>query len=189
MEGKGSLLHQSVQKHIYDLLPEGEAIIEHRLPGHIADLVWIPEKIIFEIQVSPISIDTAVARTNDYKKLGFQLVWILHQKNFNGSYLSLAELYLRKIPHCYFTNVSIGGHGYIYDQIESIKNNKRVQRGPPIILDLKNILSKKRRKKGFFFNHIISVLTKSLWACYTSLKNNQVRQNHGSRQKRREKKG
>ncbi len=189
MEGKGSLLHQAVQKHIYDLLPKGEVIMEYRLPGHIGDLVWLPKKIIFEIQVSPISIDIAISRTRDYKKLGYLLVWILHQKNFNGTYMTLSELYLRKLPHCYFTNISIGGHGYIYDQIDRIKNNKRIERGPPIPIDLKNILLKKGTKKSFFFKHIISLLTKSLDACYTLLKNNQVRQNHGRQQKRREKKG
>lgn len=136
MEGKGSLLHQSVQRHIFQLLPPKEAFIEHRLPGHVADLVWLPQKIVFEIQCSSISIDTAIARTNDYKKLGFFIVWILHQKTFNGAYLSLAELFLRKQRACYFTNIVTTGHGYIYDQTETIRNNKRLQRSPPLLVDL-----------------------------------------------------
>ena len=115
-EGKGSYLHQVLQRHIFELLPKGEAFIEYRLPGHIADVCWLSKKIIFEIQVSPISIDIAVSRTEDYRKMGFHIVWILHQKSFNGTYLTLSELYFRKQKTCYFTNISSSGTGYIYDQ-------------------------------------------------------------------------
>ena len=174
MEGKGSVLHRAVQKHIYELLPKGEVFVEHRLPGHIADLAWLPKKIIFEIQVSPISIDTALSRTEDYQKLGFFVVWILHQKGFNSAYLTLAELYLRKHPTCYYTNISVTGHGYIYDQHEEFRNNKRNFRGDPLILDIRNPLMRKgklkfegdRNEKKF-----ISVLTKSLQSWYTSIQN------------------
>ena len=152
MEGKGSLLHQSVQKHIYNLLPLNEAFIEYRLPHHIADLIWLPKRIIFEIQCSPISIDTALKRTTDYKKMGFHLVWILHQKSFNNSYLSLAELYLRKQPNCYFTNITTISTGYIYDQTDLIRNNKREERGDPSIIDLTKPLFRNRNLfyKGSF---------------------------------------
>ncbi len=142
MEGKGSLLHQAVQKHIYELLPEGEAFIEYRLPGHITDLFWLPKKIAFEIQVSPISIDIAVARTADYKKIGLFPVWILHQKSFNSTYLTLAELFLRRHCNCYYTNISVTTHGYIYDQKEIVRNNKREMRSDPSFLDLKKPLIK-----------------------------------------------
>ncbi len=168
MEGKGSLLHQSVQKHIYDLLPCGEAFIEHRLPGHVADLVWLPKKIIFEIQVSPISVDIAISRTADYKKMGFYIVWILHQKSFNSTYLSLGELFLRRHRNCYYTNISTTTFGYIYDQIERCRNNKREQRGDPVILDLKNPLIKWGHL-SFKGDRNQNFLTKSLQTCYTKI--------------------
>ena len=170
MEGKGSLLHQSVQKHIYSLLPNGEAAIEYKLPGHIADIAWHTKKIIFEIQCSPISIDTAIARTNDYQRLGYFIVWILHQKNFNSRYLSLSELYLRKLSTCYYTNISHATHGYIYDQNEILQNNKRVYRSPPLILDLKNpLIHKKSLRFPSDRNEPSNLLTKSLSKWYTSL--------------------
>ena len=166
MEGKGSLLHQSVQKHIYDLLPHGEAFIEYRLPGHVTDLLWLPKKIAFEIQVSPISIDTAVTRTADYKKMGLFIVWILHQKSFNSAYLTLAELFLRKHPNCYYTNISTTAHGYIYDQTELLRNNKREERGNPSFLDLEKPLIKWGHL-SFKGDRNQNFLTKSLQTCYT----------------------
>jgi competence protein CoiA len=170
MEGKGSLLHQSVQSHIYELIPKGEAFIEHRFPGHTADLFWQPKKIVFEIQCSPISIDIAVARTNDYKKMGFHLVWILHQKSFNKSYLTLAELYLRKLGNCYYTNISTTGHGYIYDQKEELKNNKRISRSKESIIDLKiPIIGRNSLKFKGSHARPREILTKSIYAWYTSL--------------------
>ncbi len=169
MEGKGSLLHQSVQSYIYGLIPKGEAFMEHRFSKHIADLFWLPKKIVFEIQCSPISIDIAVARTKDYKKMGFHLVWILHQKNFNKTYLTLAELYLRKLNNCYYTNISKAGHGYIYDQKEELKNNKRISRSKEIILDLKiPIIRRNSLKFKGERTTPREILTKSLYAWYTS---------------------
>ncbi len=171
-EGKGSLLHQAVQRHIYQLLPQNEAHIEYRMQRHIADLLWLPKKIVFEIQVSPISIDIAVDRTEDYQKMGYFVVWILHQKSFNSTYLTLSELYLRKLRTCYYTNISTTSHGYIYDQNEHFRNNKREMRGDPLILDITNPLIK--RGKIFFKGDRkdqtrISVLTKSLRSWYTSI--------------------
>ncbi len=171
-EGKGSHLHQVVQEYVFNLLPRGEAFIEYRLPGHIADICWLPKKIVFEIQVSPISIDIAVKRTEDYRKMGFHIVWILHQKSFNGPYLTLAELYLRRQRTSYFTNISRAGIGYIYDQNEKYRNNKRELRGEPLILDLKSPLIS--RGNLFFLGDrndisVISILTKSLQLWYSKI--------------------
>lgn len=169
MDRKVSPLHKSVQNHIYHLLPTGEAFLEHRLPGHTADLFWKPKKIVFEIQCSPISIDIAVARTLDYRKMELHLVWILHQKSFNNHYLTLAELYLRKQKNCFFTNISELGHGFIYDQEEEIKNNKRLSRSKEFFIDLKNpILKRNSLKFEGAQDRSRKILTKSLYAWYTS---------------------
>ncbi|MBM3192608.1 MAG: hypothetical protein FJZ59_00035 [Chlamydiae bacterium] len=170
MEGKTSPLHKSVQNYVYNLIPKGEGFLEYRLPRHTADLLWKPKKIVFEIQCSPISIDIAVARTNDYKKMGFHLVWILHQKSFNKTYLTLAELYLRKQKNCFFTNISELGHGYIYDQEEEIANNKRVSRSKEFTIDL-SAFTIKRGSLKFQGAQARSrkILTKSIYAWYTSL--------------------
>ncbi len=135
-QGK-SLTHLQVQFAILSLLPSGEATMEHAFPAvrRIADVAWLPQKIIFEIQCSPISPEEIEARQRDYHSQGFQVVWILHDLRYNQLRLSAAENFLQPFPH-YFTNIDAEGYGEIYDQLSRIENGMRKVKSAPFSLDL-----------------------------------------------------
>ncbi len=135
-------LHKALQKYICELLPKNEGIIEQPFPGHFADIAWEREMIIFEIQCSPIPIEVVVKRNNDYTQLGFSVVWILHQKTFNKKYVTKSEYFLRKNT-CYYTNFTLTGRGYVYDQLEHFNKNIRIIKSSPLQVDI----SKPFRKK------------------------------------------
>jgi competence protein CoiA len=130
--------HEKSQEHIrlqwklFELFGPSESQIECPFPtiGRIADVVWHPKKLIFEIQCSPIPLEEVQCRILDYNLAGYEVVWILHDKQFNKKNLSAAEHFLRNIP-CYFTNIDKTGFGIVYDQFEVIKNYKRMFKGPP----------------------------------------------------------
>ncbi len=92
-----SVLHQSIQDRFVE---EIGAKIEVFFPSinRIADVVWEEEKIIFEVQCSPITISEVKARNKDYASLGYQVVWILYEKTFLNNYEQLRR-YLLPIPH------------------------------------------------------------------------------------------
>ena len=93
--------------------------------NRFADLADHKSKLIFEVQCSPISLREVRARQEAYAKTGYFLVWILHEKNFNKRYLSDAEKYLRDFPF-YYTNIDGKGRGMIYDQLDMVRNVKRL---------------------------------------------------------------
>lgn len=132
--------HKEIQKKIIAQLPEGETQMEKRFPAihRIADLAWLPQKIIFEVQCSPISLAEIKARKKDYASIGYHLVWILHDRRFNRKWPTLAELFARSGP-CYFTN----GNKF-YDQVEILKGRHRLYRGPPLPVNLSAPLKKNR---------------------------------------------
>ncbi len=133
--------HKEIQKKILQLLPEGETRMEKRFPAihRIADIAWLPQKIIFEVQCSPISLSEIKARKKDYASLGYTLVWILHDRRFNRKWPTLAELFARS-GTCYFTN---GTH--FYDQVEILNGRHRLYRGQPLPVNLSVPLNKKNR--------------------------------------------
>lgn len=124
-----SLEHLQLQLRILDLLPPGECFVEHRFPsmGRIADVFWLPQKIVFEIQCSPMSALEVMQRTQDYTAMGFTVVWILHDSRYNRYRLSAMELYLQQQPH-YFSNIDAAGKGIIYDQFAIIQAGSRLQK-------------------------------------------------------------
>ena len=125
--------HLQTQLRLLALLPQGEGSLERPFPSisRIADVVWEPAQIVFEIQCSSISRSEVEARTADYRSLGMSVVWILHDNRFNQRRLSAAEHLVRKQP-CYYTNISSTGFGIFYDQFEVIKGAIRSYRGPPL---------------------------------------------------------
>jgi len=133
-QGGKSLTHLQIQLHLKSSV--GELRLERPFPaiGRIADAAWEERKIIFEVQCSPISPEEARKRTEDYASLGYRVVWILHDKQFNKKALSPAEEYLRPRP-CYYAR---GTH--IYDQFEILAGNRRLFKGPPLAVDLKSPL-------------------------------------------------
>lgn len=131
------IIHINLQIHLKDLLMHEGAELEYHFPsiGRIADVACLKSKRIFEIQYSPISVTEARERSKDYESLGFQIIWILHDRRFNKRTLSAAEEFLRQ-KMCYFTNMDHEKRGLIYDQFEILQNGKRVFRGSPLRIDL-----------------------------------------------------
>lgn len=140
--------HQAIQKAIKTTLPQ--VILEKSFPEihRIADVVYPPQKIIYEIQYSPISLEEVQKRNRDYATLGYTVIWILHDHHFNKKILSSAELYLRK-NLSYYTSITAYGHGFFYDQLEFFHGNKRIYKGTPQIL--KNLLPQKLFKLPYNF--------------------------------------
>ena len=131
-----SAIHLQVQLRLKKIFPN--ALLEYYFPEitRFADVVVPSKKLIFEVQCSPISLFEVRARQAAYGKTGFQLIWILHEKNFNKRRLSDAEIYLRQCPS-YFTNITGQGNGYIYDQFELVTNVKRFYIGKKCSVNLK----------------------------------------------------
>ena len=136
-QSQKSAIHLKIQEFLYHLLPRGDAQLERSFPqkGRIADVAWESNKIIFEIQCSPISMQEVKSRTEDYQSLGYEVVWILHDWRYNRRRLTAAELYLHK-KNRYFTNLNSNGRGFIYDQLQFYNRGLRSFRGPPLKVDL-----------------------------------------------------
>lgn len=131
--------HLAIQKALLNLLPYGK--LEYYFPTihRIADIVCLKQKLVFEIQCSPISLREVEERIKGYESLGLTTIWILHERHFNQKNLSPAEHYLRR-RICYFTSINPSGTGIFYDQLEFFKSYHRLYKGPPLILE--NLLPK-----------------------------------------------
>lgn len=125
LQGK-SIEHLQVQCYIQNLFPDGECQLECRFPeiGRIADVVWAKEKLIFEVQCSPIYAQEVQGRIENYQSLGYQVVWVLHDQTFNQFRASAAEHFLQDHTH-YFTNIDKDGIGEIYDQFSILHKGFR----------------------------------------------------------------
>lgn len=131
--------HQKTEEHLglqllfASRIPGEEGQIERPFEeiGRIADVAWVSRKIVFEIQCSPISLKEAEQRCQDYRSLGWEILWILSDKRFNGKNLSAAERYLRQ-QTSYF---SCWQRKLVYDQCEILQGFRRVYKGPPIPVD------------------------------------------------------
>lgn len=112
-----SLVHIAAQEYFLKHLPEGEAFLEVPFPDikRIADVVWVNKKLIFEIQCSFIDEVELLARNQDYLSVGYDVIWVLHDKRYNKRRLSSAEVALKDFPH-YYTNINSLGKGLFYDQ-------------------------------------------------------------------------
>ena len=124
-----SLAHLQIQLHLKSLITPLK--LENRFEKRIADAVWEDEKIVFEIQCSFLSFEEAKQRGEDYKRLGYTPVWILHDRRFNQRRLSAAEMYLRAETTTFFTD----GQNF-YDQFEACIKNRRVFQGPRLKVEL-----------------------------------------------------
>lgn len=110
----------------------GDARMERPFPevGRIADVAWEKERIVFEVQCSPISLTEAQERTRDYRSQGWRLIWILSDKRFNRRKLTAAEHYLRQ-QTCYFASWN-RQRTILYDQWDIVADFQRVYKGAPI---------------------------------------------------------
>ncbi|MGA8164381.1 MAG: competence protein CoiA family protein [Waddliaceae bacterium] len=136
-QSKKSLIHIQVQKSLQRLLPNEQCVLEKIFPqiGRIADAVWEEKHLIFEVQCSGISGEEVKQRNEDYASLGYQVVWILHDKRFNRRKVTAAERALRTSPH-YFTNMDAEGRGYFYDQVDVIVKGRRYRMHKPFPITL-----------------------------------------------------
>ena len=96
-----------------------------------ADALWEAKKVVFEVQISPISYEEAFNRSRDYAEAGYQIVWLLHETHFNHTKASLAERFLRKTYPTYYTNGA-----FVYDQFEVWDGKIRSFKGEPLPIDL-----------------------------------------------------
>ncbi|ADI39281.1 putative transcription factor, CoiA-like family [Waddlia chondrophila 2032/99] len=117
-QSQKSLNHLQVQWHLFHLLPDDEVVLERRFPeiSRIADVAWERRKLIFEVQCSPISQREVEERNRDYASIGYEVVWILHERRFVRKQVAAAEEWL-KDHLCYYTNFDEEGRGEIYDQL------------------------------------------------------------------------
>lgn len=124
-----SLAHLQIQLHLKSLIHP--LFLEKRVKNRIADTLWEEQKIVFEIQCSPLSLQEAQNRCQDYLSYGYTPVWILHDQEFNRKHRSPAEQYLRSHTTTYFTNGSL-----IYDQFDIFTPLKRAYKGPQLPVNL-----------------------------------------------------
>ncbi len=145
-----TIAHLQIQLHLKTLIPN--LSLEKPFPAirRIADAAWEEKKIIFEVQCSPISLKEVQNRTSDYQKEGYTVIWLLHDKRFNGRKATEAEIFLRQ-HSCFF----IKGK-FIYDQKEVFTGPYRIHKGPPVFVDPTNPLRRcrtiylKKRKTSIF---------------------------------------
>jgi len=118
-------MHRNVQLFLIEQLGEKECSIECHFPeiNRIADVTFHPKKIVFEIQLSPISKELALERTMDYWSIGWHVIWILHAKEFGKRLASPFERSLLTIPH-YFTNVMFR-EGCVWDELSFVQGRRR----------------------------------------------------------------
>jgi competence protein CoiA len=129
-----SLIHLQTQWHLQKMIPGSFLEKSFDAIQRIADVAWLEKSLIFEIQCSPISAEEVIARNRDYAREGFQVVWILHDRQFNKQRMSAAEWALLKHPH-YFTNMNAEGKGWLYDQWSRVQYGKRFDKLPPLMID------------------------------------------------------
>lgn len=100
--------------------------------NRVADLCWEKEKIIFEIQCSPMTPGEAKHRIADYRTAGYEVVWLLDDKRYNKRILRPAEEFLRT-HSCYYLAIR---QNQIYDQMEVFSLGLRVKKGKRFSIDL-----------------------------------------------------
>lgn len=131
------MVHLQLQNYLFHLLPENDCGLEQRFPSinRIADVAWFSQKIVFEIQCSPITALEISQRNQDYFKEGWRVVWILHDQRYNQKHLTPAEIALQGYPH-YFSNMNAQGEGMIYDQFEIVDKGMRQKKLGCLRIDL-----------------------------------------------------
>lgn len=118
-------VHTSIQENIAQRL--GNCTVECFFPeiSRIADIAYHPSKVVFEIQVSPISAQEVRARTEDYLRIGWHVIWLLHAEQFGRKKACEAEKALQGIPH-YFTSFFDKEKLCVWDESSFVYKKKRM---------------------------------------------------------------
>ena len=159
--------HIAIQRYLKNLLGdacEEEVAFPHI--GRIADIVWFSKNLIFEVQCSPITANEVRERMEDYKKAGFQVLWILHEAEFYKKRVSASTLWLQNHPH-YFAESDFLSKPEIYDFCPVILRQKRLGSFLKRNIDLSQIQKRRRaqtaltlptcmHKRVEFWNYFVS---------------------------------
>ncbi|MDF2577553.1 MAG: putative transcription factor [Chlamydiales bacterium] len=139
--GGKSLTHLQIQYYFQQQLGSQNCELEKQFSEirRIADVAWLPQKIVFEIQYSPISKKEVLDRIQDYRSVGWNVIWVLHEVQFNQKRISSAELGLYNYTH-YYTNIDDSGIGIVYDQFSIFKGSIREKSIGPVELDIRQII-------------------------------------------------
>lgn len=113
--------HLYLQKLISQQIGQSLTVEEMRFDtiGRVADVAWLEMKCVFEVQCSPISGELLQSRTEDYESLGWEVIWIFHEKNFLKKKLTQAERSVQNKTH-YYTDGK-----RIYDVLQVTENGTR----------------------------------------------------------------
>lgn len=125
--------HEAIQNFLKESLTGAQIEKNFTEIGRIADVVYFPQKIIFEVQCSSIDLEEVMQRNKDYASIGFHVIWILHDRHFNKTFVPPAELYLRR-RGAYYTSFTPYGHGFFYDQLDFFRGAHRVYKGKPLLI-------------------------------------------------------
>lgn len=132
---KKSARHQAVLEKMMQTIPSIKMEETFESIGRIADLVWHERRFIFEVQCSSICPEELFARNREYGSLGYQVIWILHEHQYNQKKLNEAERSLVFSPH-YYTDIEEDGKGLIFDQLAVDLRGVRRKKGRKWEVDL-----------------------------------------------------
>jgi len=118
--------HRCVQLWLMRRLGERKCTMERPFVeiNRVADVVFHPHKVVFEIQLSPIDEQTARQRTGDYWSIGYHVIWLLHAREFGKKRASCFERGLFAVPH-YFIDVDFRT-GSVWDELSCVKGRRRL---------------------------------------------------------------
>jgi hypothetical protein len=139
--------HLDAQNYLLSILPGAEMECRFKEIGRIADIAWHPEKIIYEIQCSPITAEEVAQRNSSYQSIGYQVIWIFHDLRYNQDNVTAAEYVLRSLPH-YFMDLTKGEEPEIYDQLAVISRGWRQKRFDRLLVDPKSVIRAKDPSKS-----------------------------------------
>lgn len=119
-----SLEHLQAQFRLQQMIPEIKLELPFPSIGRIADAAWEKEKVIFEIQCSPITAEELRARNRDYAGIGWTTIWIFHEERYNKRRITAAEGSVWKRAH-YYTNIDQEGKGDFFSHLSTSHQGKR----------------------------------------------------------------
>ena len=93
--------HLLLQKLLNAAYPGSEQELHFPAIHRIADVALVDKKIIFEVQCSPMTSEEMRRRVQDYKQVGFQVIWILSDSTFLKKKVSALEMAIQDFPHYY----------------------------------------------------------------------------------------
>ena len=105
-----SFAHLAIQGYIQHIIVGGEQEVRFQEIGRIADVVSFSQKIVFEVQCSFITTEEIAQRIADYRSIGWEVIWVLHDALYKKKQRFLTS-------HCHYC-ASVTKNGVnIYDEL------------------------------------------------------------------------